>query len=181
MEDRGSRGRGSGSLNSRLNNTSSGNGGSNNLVQSALAMTAKRSSSTPPLFRTVTWILIVLCTSFLSFYVGVWTGIQATASSSSSVSEGTGSAANTRGTKLLSPSNLNLSDEEIERRVEMLAKQKVKAQLDDLCKKLPSAAATISKDNNCNCKDNIPPPASPGLQNKHNTTLCPRTGPCIQR
>ena len=30
------------------------------------------------MFRTFTWISIVLASSFLSFYIGVWVGIQAT-------------------------------------------------------------------------------------------------------
>ena len=40
-----------------------------------------RRSSSKPLFRTLTWISIVLFSSFLSFYVGVWTGIQVASSS----------------------------------------------------------------------------------------------------
>ncbi|KAL7539259.1 hypothetical protein ACHAXR_010753 [Thalassiosira sp. AJA248-18] len=97
---------------------------SNDIIQRALHTTAKRSSSSPPLFRTVTWILIVLCTSFLAFYLGVWTGIQAAPGP-----EG--------GERKLNASNL--SDAELQRKVETLAKQKVKAQLEELCKKLPSA------------------------------------------
>ena len=34
------------------------------------------------LFRTTTWILIVVCTSVLSFYIGVWTGIHASGNKS---------------------------------------------------------------------------------------------------
>ena len=34
------------------------------------------------LFRTTSWILIVVCTSVLSFYIGVWTGIHASGNKS---------------------------------------------------------------------------------------------------
>ena len=108
---------------------SSGNASNNNnIVQSALSTMAKRSPSSPPLFRTITWILIVLCASFLSFYLGVWTGIQAASGVEGPKAKGGGEVRKLN----------NLSDEELQRKVEALAKQKVKAELKDLCKQLPS-------------------------------------------
>jgi len=105
---------------------SSGNFSNNdNLIQTAIKTTAKRSSSTQPLFRTVTWILIVLCSSFLSFYGGVWTGLQASSSSTNNSNIGAPTSFN------------NINDHEIQRRVEKLAEQKVNEQLDTLCKQLP--------------------------------------------
>mmetsp|Transcript_40233 Transcript_40233/g.85673 ORF Transcript_40233/g.85673 Transcript_40233/m.85673 type:complete len:648 (-) Transcript_40233:46-1989(-) len=102
--------------------TSSGNG---SIIQSARDYTtSKRLLSSPPLFRTLTWVLIVLCASFLSFYLGVWTGIHA--------------ASGLGGERKLNNVTKNLSDGELQRKVEALAKQKVKAQLEDLCKKMPS-------------------------------------------
>lgn len=96
--------------------------GRNNIARS------KRSSSTP-LFGTITWILIVCCTSFLAFYLGIWTGLRAT---SGSTYDGERKLNNVS----------NLVDGELERKVEALAKQKFEAQLKnmkDLCKNLPSA------------------------------------------
>jgi len=88
---------------------SSGNFSNNdNLIQTAIKTTAKRSSSTQPLFRTVTWILIVLCSSFLSFYGGVWTGLQASSSSTNNSNIGAPTSFN------------NINDHEIQRRVEKL-------------------------------------------------------------
>jgi len=82
---------------------------------------AKRSS---PLFGTITWILILCCTSFLAFYLGVWTGIQA----ASGLDGGE--------RKLNAPDRL---DGELRRKVEALAKEKVSSQLEDLCKQLMPA------------------------------------------
>ena len=96
------------------------------VIQSALNnMAKKQRTSSPPLFRTITWILIVLATTFLAFYIGLWTGIRA--------------AAGSDGGERINTPHLS-EDEELHRKVEALAKQKVKAQLDDLCKKLQPPA-----------------------------------------
>ena len=96
-----------------------------------------RSSQYPPLFRTITWMLIVLTSSFLSFYVGLWTGIQAKAGG-----EGPGG----KDEAVLNAPNFA----ELQRKAEELAKQIVTSQLTDLCKKLSSS---IPKEE--------PPPSSP--------------------
>ena len=119
--------RGSRNIDSQRYRHSSGNSNnrSGNLIQSALNTTAKRASSSPPLFRTFTWIFIVLCASFLSFYLGVWTGIQASSSSGGKTNN------------LYAPNCLD--DKDVQRRVEALAKEKVSSQLEDLCDQLSSA------------------------------------------
>ncbi|KAL3777868.1 hypothetical protein ACHAW5_003394 [Stephanodiscus triporus] len=81
------------------------------------------------LFRTITWILILLTSSFVSFYVGVWTGIGIRSSGSG---EGPGGKDGT----VSSPQNLA----ELHRKAEELAKQIVASQLDDLCKKVSPAS-----------------------------------------
>mmetsp|Transcript_34868 Transcript_34868/g.73542 ORF Transcript_34868/g.73542 Transcript_34868/m.73542 type:complete len:617 (+) Transcript_34868:69-1919(+) len=78
-----------------------------------------------PLFRTITWILIVCCASFLSFYLGIWTGLQA--------------ASNSGGGEKKMSNLSNLSEAELNKKVDALVKQKLKVQLEELCKKLPSA------------------------------------------
>ena len=120
-----------------------GGNNSNDVIRSALHATARRSSATPPLFRTVTWILIVLCSSFFSFYVGIWTAIQASNCNPTAAGNTSGkpTVVDVEDRKLInnnSPLNC-LSDEELHRKVDALAKQKVKAQLEDLCKKLEPA------------------------------------------
>jgi len=86
-------------------------------------MVAINRRSTTPVFRTITWISIVLCTSFLSFYIGIWIGIQTTSSSSSEDSV------------VHAPTFNNLySDGDVQQKAEILAKHMVSSQLDDLCK-----------------------------------------------
>ncbi len=61
-----------GSGNGRSSSRKSTTGGSGS------ARRASTSPHSPPaLFKTLTWVLILFCTSFASFYFGVWTGIQA--------------------------------------------------------------------------------------------------------
>ena len=94
-----------------------------------------------PLFRTITWISILLCSSILSFYIGIWAGIQASSKLDSK-------------TKLSAPP-IEIDDEDMQRRVEALAKQKVKAQLDTLSKQItppenapPQMEKASAKNNN---------------------------------
>ncbi|KAL3806134.1 hypothetical protein ACHAXA_010845 [Cyclostephanos tholiformis] len=81
-----------------------------------------------PWFRTITWILIVLTSSFLSFYVGVWTGIHA--------SVGDGGQARNDGAVSNAP---NLA--ELQRQAEELSKLIIASQLPDLCKTFSSATS----------------------------------------
>ena len=123
--------------------TSGNNGISNSsgdLIHTALNTTVKRSSSSQPLFRTVTWILIVLSSSFLSFYIGIWAGIQASPKLDGK-------------TKLSAPP-IEIDDEDMQRRVEALAKQRVKAQLDTLCKQITPPANTPPQMEKASVKNN---------------------------
>ena len=97
---------------------------------------AKRSSSRTPLFRTVTWILIVLSSSFLTFYLGVLTGIHAASSLGPNVEE------NETRRRTSQAKDQTLGDGGLQRKVDALAEQKVKAQLNDLCKKLDATNVT---------------------------------------
>ncbi len=94
------------------------------------ASSSDSSSRRLPLFRTITWILIVLNSSFLSFYVGVWTGIHAAAGGG-----GGGVARNNDGTVVTNAPNLA----ELQRQAEELANHIVASQLPDLCKAFFSA------------------------------------------
>ncbi|KAL9188758.1 hypothetical protein ACHAXT_007136 [Thalassiosira profunda] len=90
--------------------------GSNGTVH-APSSRAKRSSSSPQQFRTITWISLLLSSSALAFYAGVWTGLQ---------------AAKDDGAPTI------LSDAEVQRRVEVQVNQKLREQREELCKTLPS-------------------------------------------
>ena len=76
-------------------------------------------SDNRPLFRMVTSILVALCISFSSFYVGVITGIRAAPCDCQEQS--------------WTP---NLSDKALQRKVEELARQKVKSQFVELCEQI---------------------------------------------
>ena len=81
----------------------------------------------------------------MAFYIGVWTGINAASPTPE------GAEAQTLRSAPPCPKNNNnldlLSDNaELQRKVEALAKQKVKAQLEDLCSKLPSSKTTTMPD-----------------------------------
>ncbi|KAL3790467.1 hypothetical protein ACHAW5_010790 [Stephanodiscus triporus] len=88
----------------------------------------KAASSREFLFRTITWILIVLTSSFISFDIGVWTGIVIRSS-------GSGEGPAGKDGPVSSPQNLA----ESHRKAEELAKQIVASQLDELCKKVSPA------------------------------------------
>ena len=86
-------------------------------------MVAINRRSTTPLFRTITWISIVLCTSFLSFYIGIWIGMQTVVSSGSD------------DRVVHAPTFNNLySDGDVQQKAEVIAKHMISSQLDDLCK-----------------------------------------------
>jgi len=112
--------------------------GSRSLGSSPLHKKTKRSSSSAALFGTVTWILILFSTSFLTFSIGVWVGIQAASGSSASAEKER--KLSEPGAAAPPPSVDPLTDAELQRKIEALAKQKVKANLQDLCTKLPSSA-----------------------------------------
>ncbi|KAL7543831.1 hypothetical protein ACHAWF_007465, partial [Thalassiosira exigua] len=108
----------------------SGGGGGNGTTLASRRAAMRGSASSKPLFGTVTWMMIVFCSSFAAFYLGVWTGMAA--------SSGFDGKDGKR--KLASPLGgvSELPDEELQRKVEALAKQKVKAQLKRLCGALTS-------------------------------------------
>ena len=76
-------------------------------------------SDNRPLFRMATSIFVAVCISFSSFYVGVITGIRA-APRDCQEQEWTP----------------NLSDKAVQQKVEELARQKMKSQFVELCKKI---------------------------------------------
>ena len=86
------------------------------------------------LFQSTTWMLIVLCTSVLSFYVGVWTGVHAS-----------GSKTSMDEVKVNVPC---LPGEEFRLLVEEDARRMVQTQLDDLCKNMTSSANAGSLSSN---------------------------------
>ena len=100
-----------------------------------------------PLFRTITWISIVLCSSFLAFYGGIWVGHQV---AHQVVTDSSAPCA-----RCLPCTQTNVENEKdiIKRRVEVLANQRIKSQLKDICKDVvvpPPPAKPIP-----------PPPAPP--------------------
>ncbi|KAL9188823.1 hypothetical protein ACHAXT_007201 [Thalassiosira profunda] len=142
--------------------SSTGSGNSNNLIHTALHTTAKRSSSTPPLFRTVTWILIVLCSSFLTFYLGIWAGLQAAKAGGATAAASTAECPQCKCAPCPPPAEAkekpctsNVTPEELQRKVEERAKQKIDGELEDLCKKLPQSAAASPQQPAKRKKDSI--------------------------
>ena len=87
-----------------------------------------RTSSSSPLFCTITWIFIVLCTSVIAFYIGVWTVIQVRTDPGADTSE--------RKTTADLP-----GDSELERKAEALAQHKIEVQLEKLCKQYQTSNA----------------------------------------
>lgn len=93
--------------------------------QQSTTRTKKRSEA---VFKTTTWILIVLCASFSSFYLGVYAGITASSSSGSGQDHKT---------TLCNKITIE-DDKELQRKVEALADQKMKllsspSRLQELC------------------------------------------------
>lgn len=79
-------------------------------------------NSPPALFKTLTWVLIVLCSSFSSFYFGVWTGIQA----ASLEDESRGFGASLSGCTKACLKEVANENGELQREVEELAEKKVR-------------------------------------------------------
>lgn len=122
--DRKSGGTRPGTIRKIISNSSTSN--SNN----AANQSSSKKTSSPALFRTVTWVLIVLCSSFLSFYCGVWTGIQATYVDGHDGKNGLAAilseASGGGGCSSACLSEVAKEDGELQRRVEVLAQKKVK-------------------------------------------------------
>mmetsp|Transcript_20280 Transcript_20280/g.41434 ORF Transcript_20280/g.41434 Transcript_20280/m.41434 type:complete len:652 (-) Transcript_20280:1308-3263(-) len=109
-------------------------------------------NSPPVLFKTLTWVLILLCSSFSSFYFGVWTGIQA--ASLEDESRGFGATLSGQSDGVCTKACLKeVANEngELQRKVEELAEKKVREELqnklEDLCKRIPINALKNSRNN----------------------------------
>lgn len=82
------------------------------------------------LFRTITWISILLCSSILSFYIGVWLGSQATGNDRDDRKE--------RSEVTPHPHAPILLVDELQQKVDALVSHMLSSQLNELCKYHPS-------------------------------------------
>ncbi|KAK1739799.1 nucleotide-diphospho-sugar transferase [Skeletonema marinoi] len=121
----------------------------------------KLSSSRGALFKTTTWILIVICASCSSFYIGAFAGIAASSGQNNN---------NTAADHKLNANNNNnnqIDDKELQRRAEELADQKLKLltsshKLQELCNKHmcsnnPADATAASHQNHGSKEHNYSP------------------------